>query len=67
MNFIFLARNSISTTVRGCRASTCSSNGCVTCGTNYCNTMKGSASFSAGGSSFAGFIMLVVIGVYKSF
>lgn len=29
--------------------------------------MKGSANFSAGGFSFAGFIMLIVIGVYKSF
>lgn len=67
LKIYILARNSITTTSRGCRGSTCSSNGCVTCATNYCNTMKGSANFSAGGFSFAGFMMLVVIGVYKSF
>lgn len=63
----FAARNSITTTTRGCRKDTCSSNGCVTCALNFCNTMKGSANFSAGGFSFAGFMMLVVIGVYKHF
>lgn len=49
-------------TVRGCRSSTCSSNGCNSCSTSLCN-----GALSTSGSSFTALIVLVVVGVYKLF
>lgn len=50
-------------TIRGCRSSSCSSNGCISCSSSLCNT----GALSTSGSSLIGFIILVVVSFYKLF